>query len=788
MRDIDANGKVDRVIATFSETLAASTDTAPWTLTNVPSAGTLASVSTSGATATLVISEGAGARTPPSAPSGSSSPPAPPASATPPATSPPSPRPPPPTRRPRSSSACSCRTRTPTARSTTSVATFSESLAAYSAGTAPWTLANVPSGGTPRLRHRLRRRRHAHDHRRRRRPRHRRRLLHGRPRHQRHRIRDAAGNLSSFAATAPADGAKPVLVAGTLAMRDIDANGKVDRVVATFSETLAASTDTTPWTLTNVPSAGTLASVSTVGRDRHPRHQRGRGSPEHRCRHLPGRPRGQRHRHPRRRRQPVLLRLDRPRRPGDPDPRQPAHAGHEHERQGRPRRCHLLGGALRLQRRHRPLDARERPLGRHARLRHRRRRRRHAHDHRRRRRPRHRRRLLHGRPRHQRHRHPRRRRQPLLLRRHLPRRRRQAGPRRRHPRDARHRRKRQGRPRRRHLLARRSPPPRTPPPGRSPTSRAPAPWPRSPPRARPRPSSSARARAPRTPLSAPSGSSSRPAPPASATPPATSPPSPRPPPPTRRPRFSSACSCRTRTQRQGRPRLATFSESLAAYSAGTAPWTLANVPSGGTLASVTVSARSPRSRSPKARAPPTPPWLLHRRSATNATGIRDAAGNLSSFAATLTRRRGEAGTGQRDFDEQRRYGRSDGGGRHVRGDVQRDDCDRGWPSTTITETDPSGAGNDRLTVAGLTRRRGGCHGIEPLHRHGQYERGVLLEHDEQGRRSRHRDGCGPCSGTCGRTSPPASARWCSRRIQPLQDAAGNAAAGSVTTLATFRLF
>ena len=62
MRDVDANGKVDRVLATFSETLEPSSDTAPWTLSNVPRAGSLASVSTSGATATLVIAEGAGAQ------------------------------------------------------------------------------------------------------------------------------------------------------------------------------------------------------------------------------------------------------------------------------------------------------------------------------------------------------------------------------------------------------------------------------------------------------------------------------------------------------------------------------------------------------------------------------------------------------------------------------------------------------------------------------------------------------------------------------------------------------
>ena len=144
------------------------------------------------------------------------------------------------------------------------VAGFSETLAAYTAGTAPWTLANIPSGGT---------------------------LASvavatttatltitegaGAPdtavgaftialTTNATGIRDTAGNQSSFAATAPTDSAKPVLVAGTLVMKDLDANGKVDRVSADFSEPLASSTDTTPWTLTTVPSAGTLAAVSTA--------------------------------------------------------------------------------------------------------------------------------------------------------------------------------------------------------------------------------------------------------------------------------------------------------------------------------------------------------------------------------------------------------------------------------------------------------------------------------------------------------------------------------------------
>ena len=264
MKDLDGNGKVDRVSADFSESLASSTDTTPWTLTNVPSGGTLAAVSTAAATATLAISEGAGAAntavgtfkvvlaasaTGIRDAAGNQS---------------------------TLASTAPADLATPVLVSLVMqdtnangkvdrvVAGFSETLAAYTAATAPWTLANTPSGGT---------------------------LASvavatsnatltitegaGAPdtavgaftialTQNPTGIRDAAGNQSSFAATAPTDSAKPVLVAGTLVMKDLDGNGKVDRVSADFSESLASSTDTTPWTLTNVPSGGTLAAVSTA--------------------------------------------------------------------------------------------------------------------------------------------------------------------------------------------------------------------------------------------------------------------------------------------------------------------------------------------------------------------------------------------------------------------------------------------------------------------------------------------------------------------------------------------
>ncbi len=74
-------------------------------------------------------------------------------------------------------------------------------------------------------------------------------------------IRDTAGNLASYASTAPTDRAAPALV--TLNLLDNNGNGKVDRMTALFSETLQAYTaGTTPWTLVNVPSNGTLSSVA----------------------------------------------------------------------------------------------------------------------------------------------------------------------------------------------------------------------------------------------------------------------------------------------------------------------------------------------------------------------------------------------------------------------------------------------------------------------------------------------------------------------------------------------
>jgi hypothetical protein len=63
MFDNDEDGRVDQVVATFSSNVTCTgACTAPWTLSNVPSNGTLGSVSVSGNTATLNLNEGGGAQ------------------------------------------------------------------------------------------------------------------------------------------------------------------------------------------------------------------------------------------------------------------------------------------------------------------------------------------------------------------------------------------------------------------------------------------------------------------------------------------------------------------------------------------------------------------------------------------------------------------------------------------------------------------------------------------------------------------------------------------------------
>ncbi len=262
MKDTVANGKVDRVTMSFSEPLA--TYTAPttiWTLTNVPSAGTLTSVTVATPSVTIVIAEGAGALDTSvgsftvalAADAGGIRDAA--GNLT-------------------SFTAAPADGATPIRRLGEMfddnvdgkidrvLITFSETLAPFTAPATVFVLTSAPSGATLNsvtvsadqatltldqgtgtattavgsFRNSLTSNSGG--------------------------IRDAAGNLSSFAAIAPTDRAAPALL--TLSLLDnLVVNGKVDRVTALFSEPLSTYTAaTTPWTLANVPSGGTLSGVT----------------------------------------------------------------------------------------------------------------------------------------------------------------------------------------------------------------------------------------------------------------------------------------------------------------------------------------------------------------------------------------------------------------------------------------------------------------------------------------------------------------------------------------------
>src|SRR4029079_3463111 len=77
-------------------------------------------------------------------------------------------------------------------------------------------------------------------------------------------IADAAGNsAASFTATTPTDKAAPALT--LLQMFDNDADGRIEQTKATFSESIAGTSNTAPGTLSGVPSGGSLSSVSSSG-------------------------------------------------------------------------------------------------------------------------------------------------------------------------------------------------------------------------------------------------------------------------------------------------------------------------------------------------------------------------------------------------------------------------------------------------------------------------------------------------------------------------------------------
>jgi hypothetical protein len=150
----------------------------------------------------------------------------------------------------------------------------------------------------------------------------------------------------------------------------------------------------------------------------------------------------------------------------------------------------------------------------------------------------------------------------------------------------------------------------------------------------------------------------------------------------------------------------TFSETLASYTAGSAPWTLANVPSGGSLNSVSVSTNTATlNLTEGAGAADTSVGSFTVALATSATGIRDAAGNQSTFAATAPSD-GAAPVFTSIADG---TGGTNGNGKLEAGDffdvTFSEPLVPTWtPSATITVTLSGGNGsnNDSLTIPSLT--------------------------------------------------------------------------------------
>ncbi len=258
MRDTDVDGKVDRVDVVFDDVLSSYTaGVAPWTLTNIPSGGTLAGVTVSGNTATLSINEGAGAANTAvgaftvalaAHPGGVRDVNGHPSSFA--ATAPTDLAAP-------VVSSLGLLDTTGNGKVDRVSAVFSESLAAYTAGTTPWTLASVPSSGTlssvsvatntATLT-----------------------IAEGAGAANTAvggmtvalaagatGIRDAAGNQAAFAARAPQDMAAPVPM--TIADTNGTINGRIqagDTISITFSEALAPA---------SVPSSTTVSITDPLG-------------------------------------------------------------------------------------------------------------------------------------------------------------------------------------------------------------------------------------------------------------------------------------------------------------------------------------------------------------------------------------------------------------------------------------------------------------------------------------------------------------------------------------------
>jgi hypothetical protein len=235
---------------------------------------------------------------------------------------------------------------------------------------------------------------------------------------------------------------------------------------------------------------------------------------------------------------------------------------------------------------------------------------------------------------------------------------------------------------------------------------------------------------------------------------------------------------------------AVFSETLAAYTAGTAPWTLANTPSAGSLASAAVATNTATlTITEGAGAQDTSVGSFTVALATSATGIRDTAGNQSSFAATAP----ADGAAPVPISVATTNAGS------TPGLIQAGDAftvtfseailATSVPATTtITETGGVGSGNDTLTITSLT---GGALSLGASNYVTSNNKIANFTSSTLGLAGATVTATvvGTCSGNgCAALGAGSAAAFTYIPTPTITDAAGNAATGTLTTPATFRAF
>jgi hypothetical protein len=232
--------------------------------------------------------------------------------------------------------------------------------------------------------------------------------------------------------------------------------------------------------------------------------------------------------------------------------------------------------------------------------------------------------------------------------------------------------------------------------------------------------------------------------------------------------------------------IATFDKTLTTpYTAGVAPWTLSGAPAGTSIASVAV-ANSVATLTLNEGTVDTAASGMTLALAPNASGIRDALGAQSSFAATPVADKAgpvptnvaatNAGTtaGRIEANDTLTITFSEAIATPVSG------------LASISETDPNGNGNDTLTIGGVvTNANTGSNGYVTSN---NQTATFASSTTTVGGATITAKVLGACSGG-GCASLAASQGAMVFAPNPtIADAAGNAAAGSFTTAATFKLF